>query len=270
MSINRKSTDARRRVAGFTLVELLVVIGIIALLISILLPSLNKARRAAANVKCQSNLRQIGMSMQFYANDNAGYLVPFDRGSEMYPNAAPDTRWWMEYLVAGKYIPGPQISPPVPVDQYVESVRRSAFMCPEFDASYPPSPTLQHQIGYGMSVFAGPDGAASKSNNMPGTAWHWWDIPSNPYWQKKYVFKRTQIRNAVQKVIIGDSGHYQLHSQQSHWNQPTGANVRMGRHTKDAGNYLFLDGHADSARRSETYHPTAAHQWASPIVNFYR
>lgn len=71
MSVHR-TTDSRNR--AFTLVELLVVIGIIALLISILVPSLSKARNQANSIKCANNMRQQVLAAQMFAQDNKGQL----------------------------------------------------------------------------------------------------------------------------------------------------------------------------------------------------
>lgn len=72
----------RKRKLGFTLIELLVVIAIIALLISILLPSLSRARELSKRLVCMSNIKGIGTSMKIYANDNSESfpIPPFDPG----------------------------------------------------------------------------------------------------------------------------------------------------------------------------------------------
>jgi prepilin-type N-terminal cleavage/methylation domain-containing protein/prepilin-type processing-associated H-X9-DG protein len=82
---NRTRRIGNRQFRAFTLVELLVVIGIIALLISILLPSLNKARESANSLKCMSNMRQIIQATSMFAAERKGWM----------PGAAgTGVTWW--------------------------------------------------------------------------------------------------------------------------------------------------------------------------------
>jgi prepilin-type processing-associated H-X9-DG protein/prepilin-type N-terminal cleavage/methylation domain-containing protein len=82
----------RRTPGGFTLVELLVVIGIIALLIGILLPTLSAARQQANMVKCLSQMRQLGNAVVLYAGDNGGWLPSCDTCGPLYPATFYDSQ----------------------------------------------------------------------------------------------------------------------------------------------------------------------------------
>ena len=112
-ALPRRTPRPSSRPGGFTLVELLVVIGIIALLISILLPSLAKAREAANRIKCASNQRSVGQAILMFANDNKGRIP----ASQMTKFNGP---YWGEWMALSDYL--------ALVDRYGASPR--LFECP--------------------------------------------------------------------------------------------------------------------------------------------
>src|SRR3954465_14701507 len=99
-----KSCSGRER-RGFTLVELLVVIGIIAVLMSILLPTLRSVRRQANLVQCSSNMKKLSTAMLLYIQDNKGKFPAAEFFS--IAGAYPYGWGWANELVAQNYIKAP-------------------------------------------------------------------------------------------------------------------------------------------------------------------
>src|SRR5687767_4744803 len=98
--------NRNRPTTAFTLVELLVVIGIIAILVSLLLPSLNKAREHAKTVQCLSNLKQIVIACNNYSANNGGVVIPGEYknpGPGLDDNSSRDI--WTTILASDGYLP---------------------------------------------------------------------------------------------------------------------------------------------------------------------
>lgn len=114
---------------GFTFVELLVVIGLIALLIGLLLPALAKARDQSKAAQCASQLHQLYLAQTFYSNDNRGHFTPVMFGLD-------EDKWqWLLMKYAGK-------------DQ--QQLSRTLYLCPASDAE---QVTRARITGYGVNSF---------------------------------------------------------------------------------------------------------------------
>ncbi len=228
---------------AFTLVELLVVIGIIALLISILLPALNSARRSAQAVKCLASLKEIGNAFQMYAIDSKGYYPPaqlrvntdLNVKYNLYGTDFPADgygAYWFNFL--NKYVSKEKIGNEDTSGNTVDNVKtKSVFWgCPSFEAysgDVTTSGTNRVQPGYGMNGYptfntnypgtssvANPLGGppiVTTPNFPPAFEWAWNDGPGTPDYRWTpttnhnvgFVKQKIWTRKGSERCLVADS-----------------------------------------------------------------
>jgi len=266
----------RCRRGGFTLVELLVVIGIIALLISILLPSLSRAREQAKQIKCLNNVRQLSMAFMMYANESKGTLPPLTASKSTAPNGK---QWDWIYWEKSRDLNESNVV------RYLSSgpgafVPAEALRCPSDDmASHgtPSGGSEPYLYSYVVSTFVMNNGPSGNQTWPPpaGTVLQSWNPPINI----------GRIKKSSDKILLGeedertiDDGHWVIGNGTDPVTTEGGRNYLAIRHDSkkknpdDAtnwvknlprrGNVAFLDFHAEYVPRSFAH--DAAHYNLDP------